>query len=108
MGIPVARVRVRRYTSLRDLLRVVRNKRTHFYEMPPETQKQMGPFPGGFLRCVPPPPPFPPHHSPLSNASFTSHVRASSSSGLYCIQQLDCQDTLHCFWISRHLPAFAG
>ncbi len=41
-----------RYTSLRDLLRVVRNKRTHFYEMPPETQAQMGPLPDGFLQCV--------------------------------------------------------
>lgn len=41
-----------RYTSLRDLLRVVRNKRTHFYEMPPETQAQMGPLPDGFLRCA--------------------------------------------------------
>lgn len=42
----------RRYTSLRDLLRVVRNKRTHFYEMPPETQAQMGPLPDGFLLCA--------------------------------------------------------
>ncbi len=52
-----------RYTSLRDLLRVVRNKRTHFYEMPPEAQKQMGPFPAGFLRCPPPAPSSPPPHS---------------------------------------------
>ncbi len=42
----------RRYTSLRDLLRVVRNKRTHFYEMSAEMQAQLGPLPDGFLRCV--------------------------------------------------------
>ncbi|KAG2484704.1 hypothetical protein HYH03_016532 [Edaphochlamys debaryana] len=38
------------YTSLRDLLRVVRNKRNHFREMPPSLQAMLGPIPGGFLR----------------------------------------------------------
>ncbi|EFJ40840.1 hypothetical protein VOLCADRAFT_107956 [Volvox carteri f. nagariensis] len=44
--------RYRRYdfTSLRDLLRVVRNKRNHFREMPPALQSMLGPLPGGFLR----------------------------------------------------------
>ncbi|GIL90679.1 hypothetical protein Vretifemale_18451 [Volvox reticuliferus] len=38
------------YTSLRDLLRVVRNKRNHFREMPPTLQAMLGPLPAGFLR----------------------------------------------------------
>jgi len=44
--------RYRRYefTSLRDLLRVVRNKRSHFREMPPALQELLGPLPGGYLR----------------------------------------------------------
>jgi serine/threonine-protein kinase/endoribonuclease IRE1 len=42
--------RYRRYdfTALRDLLRVVRNKRNHFREMPPDLQAELGPFPEGF------------------------------------------------------------
>eukprot|EP00741_Cyanophora_paradoxa_P009242 tig00001416_g8952.t1 len=35
--------------SLRDLLRVIRNKRNHFRDMPPPLQALMGPLPGGFL-----------------------------------------------------------
>ncbi|GLI64471.1 hypothetical protein VaNZ11_007744 [Volvox africanus] len=44
--------RYRRYdfTSLRDLLRVVRNKRNHFREMPTTLQAMLGPLPAGFLR----------------------------------------------------------
>jgi serine/threonine-protein kinase/endoribonuclease IRE1 len=38
------------YTSLRDLLRVVRNKRNHFREMPEPLQRAMGPVPDGYLR----------------------------------------------------------
>lgn len=38
------------YTSLRDLLRVVRNKRSHFREMPSDLQAMLGPLPSGFLR----------------------------------------------------------
>lgn len=30
---------------------MVRNKRTHFYELSAEAQKQMGSMPDGFLRC---------------------------------------------------------
>jgi serine/threonine-protein kinase/endoribonuclease IRE1 len=38
------------FKSLRDLLRVVRNKRNHFREMPQELQQMLGPLPGGFYR----------------------------------------------------------
>ncbi|GAX84340.1 hypothetical protein CEUSTIGMA_g11762.t1, partial [Chlamydomonas eustigma] len=38
------------YTSLRDLLRVMRNKRSHFREMPAPLQTMLGPLPHGFLR----------------------------------------------------------
>lgn len=62
-----------RYTSLRDLLRVVRNKRTHFYEMPPETQAQMGPLPGGFLRCA--------FHSPARWRKQTGTARRAAARG---------------------------
>ena len=37
-------------SSLRDLLRVVRNKHNHFREMPAELQQKLGPLPEGFLR----------------------------------------------------------
>jgi serine/threonine-protein kinase/endoribonuclease IRE1 len=42
--------RYRRYdfTALRDLLRVVRNKRNHFREMPQDLQADLGPMPEGF------------------------------------------------------------
>lgn len=39
------------YTSLRDLLRVVRNKKNHFREMPEPLQRLMGPVPDGYYRC---------------------------------------------------------
>lgn len=44
--------RYRRYdfTSLRDLLRVVRNKRSHYREMPSNLQELLGPLPHGFLK----------------------------------------------------------
>lgn len=43
--------RFRRYSfrSLRDLLRVIRNKNNHFQEMPQELQELMGPLPSGFV-----------------------------------------------------------
>jgi hypothetical protein len=37
------------YSSLRDLLRVIRNKHNHFRELPPELQRKVGPLPEGFL-----------------------------------------------------------
>ena len=37
---------------VQDLLRVVRNKRSHFYEMSEDMQRQMGPLPDGYLRCA--------------------------------------------------------
>jgi len=40
------------YTCLRDLLRVVRNKRNHFREMPESLQQLMGPLPTGYYRCA--------------------------------------------------------
>lgn len=36
--------------SLRDLLRVIRNKHNHFREMPLDLQHKLGPLPEGFLR----------------------------------------------------------
>lgn len=38
------------YSCLRDLLRVVRNKRNHFREMPENLQQLMGPVPDGYYR----------------------------------------------------------
>lgn len=45
----------RKYTSssLRDLLRVIRNKHNHFREMPPALQAKLGPLPEGFVRYCP-------------------------------------------------------
>ena len=40
------------YTSLRDLLRVIRNKRNHFREMPQSLQQLLVPMPSGFYRCA--------------------------------------------------------
>ena len=44
--------RYRKYSqsSLRDLLRVIRNKHNHFRELPDSLQAKLGPLPGGFLR----------------------------------------------------------
>ena len=46
--------RYRRYrgSSLRDLLRVIRNKHNHWRELPEALQARMGPPPDGFLRCA--------------------------------------------------------
>ena len=46
--------RYRKYNSasLRDLLRVIRNKHNHFRELPEELQEKMGPLPQGYLRCA--------------------------------------------------------
>lgn len=43
--------RYRRYDtfSLRDLLRVFRNKMQHFRELPPALREEMGPLPGGYV-----------------------------------------------------------
>lgn len=38
------------YSCLRDLLRVVRNKRNHFREMPDSLQRMLGPVPDGYYR----------------------------------------------------------
>lgn len=40
------------YSSVRDLLRVVRNKRHHFDELPERIQKLMSPLPSGLLRSA--------------------------------------------------------
>ena len=44
--------RYRKYNqgSLRDLLRVIRNKHNHFRELPDSLQAKLGPLPGSFLR----------------------------------------------------------
>jgi len=54
--------RYRRYRagSLRDLLRVIRNKHNHWRELPEPLQARLGPPPDGFLLCAPNPNPNPP------------------------------------------------
>jgi Ribonuclease 2-5A len=52
-GGPCRRYRKYSYSSLRDLLRVIRNKHNHFREMPEELQRRVGHIPDGFLRCAP-------------------------------------------------------
>lgn len=46
--------RYRRYrgSSLRDLLRVIRNKHNHWRELPEALQQRLGPPPDGFLMCA--------------------------------------------------------
>lgn len=48
--------RYRRYrgSSLRDLLRVIRNKHNHWRELPEALQQRLGPPPDGFLMCAAP------------------------------------------------------
>lgn len=46
----LVRYRAYRTTSLRDLLRVMRNKYNHFRDLPPELQRVLGPLPDGFFR----------------------------------------------------------
>ena len=47
--------RYRKYnqSSLRDLLRVIRNKHNHFRELPETLQAKLGPLPQGYFSCVP-------------------------------------------------------
>ncbi len=44
--------RYRKYnqSSLRDLLRVIRNKHNHFRELPDSLQAKLGPLPHGYHR----------------------------------------------------------
>ena len=46
--------RYRRYSacSLRDLLRVIRNKHNHYRELPAAVQSMLGTVPDGYWRCV--------------------------------------------------------
>ncbi|XP_051139476.1 serine/threonine-protein kinase/endoribonuclease IRE1a-like isoform X2 [Andrographis paniculata] len=46
----MGRYRRYNYYSVRDLLRVMRNKLTHYGELPPEIQELLGPVPEGFDR----------------------------------------------------------
>ena len=48
----LGRYRKYRPASLRDLLRVVRNKHNHFRELPDGLRAKLGPLPDGFLRCA--------------------------------------------------------
>ncbi|CAN0446840.1 unnamed protein product, partial [Discosporangium mesarthrocarpum] len=48
----VGRYRKYDFSSVRDLLRLVRNKRHHFHELPQRVQKLMSPLPSGLLRYV--------------------------------------------------------
>ena len=49
--------RYRKYNqgSLRDLLRVIRNKHNHFRELPESLQAKLGPLPQGYHLCAPVP-----------------------------------------------------
>lgn len=38
------------YTSVRDCLRVIRNKRNHYRDLPASVRSELGPIPDGFLR----------------------------------------------------------
>ncbi|KAG0585813.1 hypothetical protein KC19_2G041300 [Ceratodon purpureus] len=42
------RYRKYNFSSVRDLLRIIRNKSHHFMELPPDMQESLGPFPDGF------------------------------------------------------------
>lgn len=57
--------RYRKYNpgSLRDLLRVVRNKHNHFRELPEPLQQRLSPLPDGYLR-----------HAPLPPSNLVSHA----------------------------------
>ncbi|GAB2282905.1 hypothetical protein Dimus_017440 [Dionaea muscipula] len=44
----IGRYRRYKYDSVRDLLRVIRNKLNHYRELPPEIQEILGPVPEGF------------------------------------------------------------
>lgn len=44
----IGRYRRYKYDSVRDLLRVIRNKYNHYRELPQEIQELLGPLPGGF------------------------------------------------------------
>eukprot|EP01083_Nonionella_stella_P052889 140167_1 len=46
----VGQYRKYNFGSIRDCLRVIRNKRNHYRELPPEVQAMVGSLPGGFLR----------------------------------------------------------
>ncbi len=46
----LGRYRKYRPDSLRDLLRVIRNKHNHFRELPDALQAKLGALPDGFLR----------------------------------------------------------
>ncbi|CAM9917432.1 unnamed protein product, partial [Phaeothamnion confervicola] len=48
----VGRYRKYDYASARDLLRVVRNKRHHFHELPPHVQEVLSPLPVGLVSHV--------------------------------------------------------
>lgn len=46
----IGRYRRYKYDSVRDLLRVIRNKLNHYRELPREIQELLGPVPDGFDR----------------------------------------------------------
>lgn len=48
----LGRYRKYRPDSLRDILRVIRNKHNHFRELPDHLQAKLGPLPDGFLRSA--------------------------------------------------------
>jgi len=39
-----------KWSSVRDLLRIVRNKKNHYRDLPPDVQTTLGDLPSGFLR----------------------------------------------------------
>jgi serine/threonine-protein kinase/endoribonuclease IRE1 len=45
----IERYRKYNYGSVKDLLRIVRNKRNHYHELPPEIKRVVGPLPEGYF-----------------------------------------------------------
>jgi hypothetical protein len=79
------------YGSLCDCLRVIRNKKHHFRDLPPDVQAKLGPLPSGFVAYFLAPHRFPrlllflwhvlsAHHQPASSSSSSSASSSSSSS----------------------------
>ena len=89
--------RYRKYnqSSLRDLLRVIRNKHNHFRELPESLQAKLGPLPRGYHSCVLPSRPSL-ADSARFNITFTAHILTS------CLQPAQRGPPLPC----RHLLVF--
>ena len=80
--------------SLRDLLRVIRNKHNHFRELPESLQKKLGSLPEGFLGYV-----------LLLSTSSDQWSSSWSALGLYAMVQSNGDDCIahrcrSCHWLA--------